>query len=80
MVAIVGEAGLAPADCRALAFAEEFERTFAGQGNQRRTLAETIETGWRLLDPLPPDDLLKLNTELLAGSEHQRREAAGAAS
>jgi V/A-type H+/Na+-transporting ATPase subunit B len=80
MVAIVGEAGLAPADRRALTFAEEFERTFVGQGNQRRRLAETIETGWRLLDPLPPDDLLKLNTELLAGREHQRREAAGAAS
>jgi V/A-type H+-transporting ATPase subunit B len=75
MVAIVGEAGLPPADRRALAFAEEFERTFVGQGTGRRSLAETIETGWRLLDRLPGDDLLKLNAELLSGRERQRREA-----
>jgi len=80
MVAIVGEAGLPPADRRALAFAEDFERTFVGQGTTRRTLAETIEEGWRLLDRLPADDLLKLNTELLAGRQHQRREAREATS
>jgi V/A-type H+-transporting ATPase subunit B len=75
MVAIVGEAGLPPGDRRALAFAEHFERTFVGQGTRRRNLAETIEAGWRLLDRLPDEDLLKLNAELLAGREQQRREA-----
>jgi V/A-type H+-transporting ATPase subunit B len=75
MLAIVGEAGLALADRRALVFAEEFERAFVGQGHTRRTLAETIEAGWRLLDRLPAEDLLKLNVELLAEREHQRREA-----
>ena len=33
MVAIVGEAGLAPADRRALRFADEFEREFVHQGS-----------------------------------------------
>ena len=75
MVAIVGEAGLSPSDRRALAFAEDFERTFVGQGSGRRSLAETIETGWRLLDRLPADDLLKLTPELLATRERQRRDA-----
>jgi V/A-type H+-transporting ATPase subunit B len=75
MVAIVGEAGLSPADRRALAFAERFERTFVGQGSGRRSLAETMETGWQLLDSLPADDLLKLTPELLAGRERQRRDA-----
>jgi V/A-type H+-transporting ATPase subunit B len=75
MVVIVGEAGLSPADRRALGFAEEFERTFVGQGSGRRSLAETIEAGWRLLDRLPPDDLLKLNPEWLAAREQQRRRA-----
>lgn len=75
MVAIVGEAGLSPADRRALAFAEDFERTFVGQGSGRRSLAETIETGWQLLDRLPGDDLLKLTPELLARRERQRLEA-----
>jgi V/A-type H+/Na+-transporting ATPase subunit B len=77
MVAIVGEAALPPADRRALAFAEDFERTFVGQGERRRTLADTIEAGWQLLDRLPSDDLLKLPAALLASRERQRREMAG---
>lgn len=74
MVAIVGEAGLPPADRRALAFAEEFERTLVSQ-DARRSLAETIDAGWRLLDRLPPEDLLKIGPELLAGREQQRHDA-----
>jgi V/A-type H+-transporting ATPase subunit B len=75
MVAIVGEAGLAPSDRRALTFADELERTFIGQGRARRGIAETIETGWRLLDRLPPEDLLKLSPALLAARAPQRRAA-----
>jgi V/A-type H+-transporting ATPase subunit B len=76
MVAIVGEAGLAPPDRRALAFADAFERTFIHQAGGRRHLTETIECGWHLLDGLPADDLLKLDAELLAARERQRQEAA----
>jgi V/A-type H+-transporting ATPase subunit B len=79
MVAIVGEAGLPPADRRALAFAEDFERLFVGQGATRRSLTDTIEAGWRLLDRLPSDDLLKLSAEILGARARQRREAGGAA-
>ncbi len=63
MAAIVGEAGLAPADRRAMAFAEQFERQLVSQGEARRPLAETIEIGWRLLDTLPREDLLRLSEE-----------------
>lgn len=63
MAAIVGEAGLAPADRRALAFAEQFEQQLISQGEARRPLAETIEIGWRLLDTLPREDLLRLSEE-----------------
>ena len=63
MAAIVGEAGLAPADRRALAFAEQFERQLVSQGEARRPLAETIDIGWRLLDTLPREDLLRLSEE-----------------
>jgi V/A-type H+/Na+-transporting ATPase subunit B len=75
MVAIVGEAGLSPQDRRALTFADEFEQTFLNQGSARRSLAETIEQGWRLLDRLPADDLLNLGPELIAAREQQRRAA-----
>ncbi len=78
MAAIVGEAGLAPGERRALAFADEFERTFLHQGAARRTIAETIAAGWRLLDRLPPEDLLTLGVELLAGRAVERRAAQAA--
>ena len=61
MAAIVGEAGLAAADRRALAFAERFETEFVGQGGDRRDIAATIELGWQLLETLPREDLGRLN-------------------
>jgi V/A-type H+-transporting ATPase subunit B len=63
MAAIVGEAGLAPADRRAMAFADRFEQDLVRQGDARRLLAETIDIGWRLLDTLPREDLLRLSDE-----------------
>ncbi len=61
MAAIVGEAGLAPTDRRALAFAERFEQELVRQGRERRPLTETIDIGWRLLETLPREDLLRLS-------------------
>lgn len=75
MVAIVGESGLAPADRRALQFAEGFERELVGQGAARRTIHETIDAGWKLLDALPREDLLKLSDELVAARAKQREAA-----
>jgi V/A-type H+-transporting ATPase subunit B len=76
MVAIVGEAGLTPADRRALAFADAFERELVGQGTARRTLADTIDRGWALLDGVPREDLLRLSDELLDARKVQREAAA----
>lgn len=59
--AIVGESGLSEADRRALAFADRFEREFVGQGRGRRSLDETIETGWGLLESLPREDLSRID-------------------
>ena len=59
MAAVVGEAGLGEADRRTLAFAERFEQEFLHQ-DDRRSLSETVAVGWRLLETLPRDDLLRL--------------------
>jgi V/A-type H+-transporting ATPase subunit B len=59
MAAIVGEAGLADGDRRALAFADRFEQEFIHQ-TRRRSLLETFEAGWGLLETLPRDDLLRI--------------------
>ncbi|HKI86132.1 MAG TPA: V-type ATP synthase subunit B, partial [Thermoanaerobaculia bacterium] len=61
MSAIVGEAGLAPADRRAMAMAERFERELIHQGEERRTLVETIEIGWRILEAMPREDLPRID-------------------
>lgn len=64
--AIVGESGLPPADRRALAFTERFEREFIHQGSARRTIVETLEAGWRLLETLPREDLHRIPEEAWA--------------
>jgi V/A-type H+-transporting ATPase subunit B len=66
MAAIVGEAGLAEADRRALIFAQRFEDEFVRQGGHRRTLAETLLEGWRLLESLPREDLTRLSDAVWA--------------
>ena len=60
MAAIVGESGLPAIDRRALAFADAFEREFIGQ-DARRSMDDTFAVGWRLLDALPRDDLVRLS-------------------
>lgn len=66
LMSIVGEHGLPEADRRSLAFADAFEQRFLGQGPARRTLAETLDLGWELLDPFPDSELRRLSPELLA--------------
>jgi len=74
MAAVVGEAGLGEADRRALGFAERFEREFVGQ-ERRRDLAETLVVGWRLLETLPRDDLLRLADATWAAHQVRAEEA-----
>ena len=78
MAAIVGESGLPEGDRRALAFADTFERDFIGQRDRRRTIDETFEAGWVLLETLPRDDLMRISNAVWAA--HQAARAAAAAS
>ena len=73
MATIVGEGGLLPADRRALAFVERFEQSLVGQGRARRTLAETLEVGWSLMQGFPREDLLRIKE-----ATWERRFGAGA--
>jgi V/A-type H+-transporting ATPase subunit B len=68
--AIVGEAGLPEDDRRALDFAERFEREFVHQGEARRSLEETLEAGWTLMEALPAEDLTRIDE---ATRERRRR-------
>ncbi len=73
MAAIVGEAGLGEADRRALRFADRFETGFLHQAG-RRSIGETVEAGWRLLEELPRGDLDRIGAVTFA--ERERRRAA----
>ncbi len=61
MAAILGEGGLPPEDRRALAFAERFEREFVAQGTHRRSMQDTLQLGWTLLEQLPREDLIRIS-------------------
>lgn len=76
LVSIVGEGALSDEDRRYLAFADDFEREFVGQGTESRTVEETLETAWRLLDRFPRGEFKRIKRETL---ERREAEAAGAA-
>ncbi len=65
MAAIVGQSGLPEADRRALGVADRFEREFVGQPEGRRTIGETFERGWELLETLPREDLGRMSDATL---------------
>jgi len=61
MAAILGESGLPEEDRVALEFAERFEREFINQGASRRTIDDTFDVGWRLLDTVPRESLTRVS-------------------
>ena len=61
MAAIVGSEGLAPGDRRALDFVDAFEKKLIHQSRARRSLAETMQIGWSLLETLPRDELSRIS-------------------
>ena len=60
LAAIIGEAALSPADKRALDFGETFERQYIHQGQERRSIEETLDLAWRLLAPFARVELKRL--------------------
>jgi V/A-type H+/Na+-transporting ATPase subunit B len=70
LVSIVGEGALSEEDRRYLAFADDFEEEFVGQGMGSRTVEDTLEVAWRLLERFPPGELKRIKPETL-----ERREA-----
>jgi V/A-type H+-transporting ATPase subunit B len=63
--AIVGEQALSDDDRRTLAFVDEFERRFVGQGKQRRTIEETLDLAWMLLARFPAEELKRIPPEFV---------------
>jgi V/A-type H+-transporting ATPase subunit B len=68
LLAVVGDDALSDEDRRYLAFATDLEQRFIGQGDELRTVDQTLDLGWQLLarfedaelGRLPPDTLKEL--------------------
>jgi V/A-type H+-transporting ATPase subunit B len=60
LVSIVGEQALSDDDRGLLAFADEIERRFIGQGDQRRSIEQTLDLAWQLLARFPAEDLKRI--------------------
>ena len=61
MAAIVGSEGLAPGDRRALDFVDAFEGQLINQSGTRRSILDTMQIGWSLLETLPRDELTRIS-------------------
>jgi V/A-type H+-transporting ATPase subunit B len=61
LVSIVGEQALSDDDRGILAFADEIERRFIGQGDERRSIEQTLDLAWQLLARFPAEDLKRID-------------------
>jgi len=60
LVAIVGEEALSETDRRYLRFADDFESRIVGQGEEGRSVEETLEIAWDLMSGLPMSELKRV--------------------
>src|SRR5512139_212439 len=65
LVAIVGEEALTELDKKYLKFADDFERQFITQGDENRTISQTLEIGWHLFTLLPEEELKRIKREYI---------------
>ncbi len=72
LASVMGEQGLPESDRRFLAFGERFERQFVHQAHAR-TLEDSLEAGWAVLQGLPHGELTRLSNAQI--SRHLREEA-----
>ena len=79
LAAIIGEEELSDSDKLYLKFGERFEQEFLTQGeDENRTIAETLDIGWRLLSVLPRGDLYRVKDEYIDRYMQAAIDAAGA--
>ncbi|MDD6262727.1 MAG: V-type ATP synthase subunit B [Clostridiales bacterium] len=67
LMTILGEAALSDMDKLYAKFADEFDKRYVSQGyDENRSIEETLEIGWRLLEILPSSELKRIKPEFIA--------------
>jgi V/A-type H+-transporting ATPase subunit B len=75
LASVVGSDGLTEIDRLYLHFGDGFESEFTNQGNERRTLEQSMDIGWRLLSVLPDSELHRLSDAQIKANIDTVREA-----
>lgn len=66
LASVIGEDELSELDKKYMKFGKIFEEEFLMQGkSENRSIAETLDLGWKLLGILPPSELDRVNNEIL---------------
>ena len=66
LASVIGEDELSPIDKKYLEFGRAFEERYIGQGaNENRSITETLDLGWELLQILPREELDRVDTKIL---------------
>ncbi len=65
LASVIGEEELSANDKLLLKFGKAFEEKFINQGNQNRTINETLDLGWELLSMLPRKLLDRVSDDVL---------------
>jgi V/A-type H+-transporting ATPase subunit B len=65
LVAIVGEEALTELDKKYLKFADECEKRFITQGDENRTLEQTLSIAWELFTLLPEEELKRIKMDYI---------------
>ncbi len=66
LMTILGEAALTDMDKLYAKFADEFDRRYVAQGyDENRSIEETLDLGWKLLEILPAFELKRIKPQLI---------------
>lgn len=72
LASVIGEEELTPLDAQYIEFGNAFEKSFVTQGDhEERTIDETLDLGWKVLEHLPADELHRVTQEEI--EEHYGR-------
>ena len=87
LTAIIGSEGLGENEQRILNFTTRFEEEFVGQGNEPRSMEDSLALGWELLADIPTGELRRVEDKHIeqympnqsgTGADQQPTAAAGA--
>lgn len=66
LMVVLGEAALTPIDRLYAKFADEFEKLYVNQSfYENRSIAQTLDIGWKLLKILPRSEMKRIKPEIL---------------